>query len=175
MWQHPQCVLSSATECPSYRLFTTHAPLHSLPAFPKFYFHLVQQLGRLVTRAIARTPSTCRLPSIISCRLISGVAQLRKLMSASMPPAIISAIWPAFEKGKASGDLLFFPLQVHTHKDLGIDVGPTQHFSPRPHRSARIGGNDSFCCVLLLVRDQAMSGIATQTRSPDPALQGRLC
>ncbi|KAH9061312.1 HIT-like domain-containing protein [Lactarius vividus] len=34
---------------------------------------------------------------------------------------IVSAIRPAFEKGKASGDLLFFPSQVHTHKDLGID------------------------------------------------------
>ncbi|KAH9002052.1 ATP adenylyltransferase-domain-containing protein [Lactarius hatsudake] len=37
------------------------------------------------------------------------------------PPAIVSAIRPAFEKGKASGDLLFFPSEVHTHKDLGID------------------------------------------------------
>ncbi|KAH9176350.1 hypothetical protein EDB89DRAFT_2126767 [Lactarius sanguifluus] len=34
---------------------------------------------------------------------------------------IVSAIRPAFEKGKASGDLLFFPSEVHTHKDLGID------------------------------------------------------
>jgi len=41
----------------------------------------------------------------------------------STPSAIISAIRPAFDKGKASGDLLFFPSQVHTHedKDLGID------------------------------------------------------
>ncbi|KAI9463602.1 ATP adenylyltransferase-domain-containing protein [Lactarius psammicola] len=37
------------------------------------------------------------------------------------PPAIVSAIRPAFEKGKASGDLLFFPSEVHTHRDLGID------------------------------------------------------
>lgn len=52
-------------------------------------------------------------------------------MSASMlstPSAIISAIRPAFDKGKVSGDLLFFPSQVHTHedKDLAIDVGQTQ-------------------------------------------------
>jgi ATP adenylyltransferase len=41
----------------------------------------------------------------------------------STPSAIISAIRPAFDKGKASGDLLFFPSQVHTHedKDLAID------------------------------------------------------
>ena len=43
-------------------------------------------------------------------------------MSFVTPPAIVSAIRPAFEKGKASGDLLFFPSEVHTHKDLGIDV-----------------------------------------------------
>ncbi|KAH9083482.1 ATP adenylyltransferase-domain-containing protein [Lactarius deliciosus] len=42
-------------------------------------------------------------------------------MAATSPPAIVSAIRPAFEKGKASGDLLFFPSEVHTHKDLGID------------------------------------------------------
>jgi len=42
-------------------------------------------------------------------------------MSFVTPPAIVSAIRPAFEKGKASGDLLFFPSEVHTHKDLGID------------------------------------------------------
>ena len=43
----------------------------------------------------------------------------------STPSAIISAIRPAFDKGKVSGDLLFFPSQVHTHKDkdLAIDVG----------------------------------------------------
>ncbi|KAH8990532.1 HIT-like domain-containing protein [Lactarius akahatsu] len=41
--------------------------------------------------------------------------------AATSPPAIVSAIRPAFEKGKASGDLLFFPSEVHTHKDLGID------------------------------------------------------
>lgn len=39
------------------------------------------------------------------------------------PSAIISLIRPAFEKGRASGDLLFFPSEVHTHRDLGIDVG----------------------------------------------------
>ena len=43
-------------------------------------------------------------------------------MSFATPPAIVSAIRPAFEKGKASGDLLFFSSDVHTHKDLGIDV-----------------------------------------------------
>jgi hypothetical protein len=45
----------------------------------------------------------------------------------STPSAIISAIRPAFDKGKASGDLLFFPSQVHTHqdKDLAIDVRQT--------------------------------------------------
>ncbi|KAH9979160.1 hypothetical protein BJV74DRAFT_780499 [Russula compacta] len=42
-------------------------------------------------------------------------------MSASTPSAIISAIRPAFDKGKQSGDVLFFPSQVHTHKELGID------------------------------------------------------
>ncbi len=46
----------------------------------------------------------------------------------STASAIISATRPAFDKGKASGDLLFFPSQVHTHndKDLAIDVGQTQ-------------------------------------------------
>jgi hypothetical protein len=46
----------------------------------------------------------------------------------STPFAIISAIRPAYDKGEASGDLLFFPSQVHTHKDkdLAIDVGQTQ-------------------------------------------------
>lgn len=42
-------------------------------------------------------------------------------MSFATPPAIVSAIRPAFEKGKASGDLLFFPSEVHTQRDLGID------------------------------------------------------
>ncbi|KAH9047834.1 HIT-like domain-containing protein [Lactarius hengduanensis] len=42
-------------------------------------------------------------------------------MSSATATAIVSAIRPAFEKGKASGDLLFFPSEVHTHKDLGID------------------------------------------------------
>ena len=55
---------------------------------------------------------------------ISGVAGLwYKTMSFATAPAIVSAIRPAFEKGKASGDLLFFPSEVHTHSDLGIDVG----------------------------------------------------
>ncbi|KAI0062878.1 ATP adenylyltransferase [Artomyces pyxidatus] len=34
---------------------------------------------------------------------------------------IISAIPDAFERGKASGDLLFFPSEIHTHSDGGID------------------------------------------------------
>jgi len=42
-------------------------------------------------------------------------------MSFATPPAIVSAIRPVFEKGKASGDLLFFPSEVHTYRDLGID------------------------------------------------------
>jgi len=42
-------------------------------------------------------------------------------MSASTPSAIISAIRPVFDKGKESGDLLFFPSQIHAHKDLAID------------------------------------------------------
>jgi len=74
-----------------------------------------------------------------------GCRTIGKFLSASTPSAIISAIRPAFEKGKASGDLLFFPSQVHVHKDLGVDVGSTQHFPPRPHISARISDNDSFC------------------------------
>ena len=87
-------------------------------------------------------------------------------MSASTPSAIISALRPAFEKGKESGDLLFFPSQVHTHQDLGIDVGhigsPTSP-SPDP-RSTRI----TF--VLSLVRDQVMPCVAAETRPPDPTL-----
>jgi len=64
-------------------------------------------------------------------------------MSASTPHAIISAIRPAFEKGKESGDLLFFPSEVYKHNDLGIDFEirlcpallhkpelPTPHFEP---------------------------------------------
>jgi len=64
-------------------------------------------------------------------------------MVASTPPAIISAIRPAFEKGKESGDLLFFPSEVYKHNDLGIDFEirlcpallhkpelPTPHFEP---------------------------------------------
>ena len=90
------------------------------------------------------SPSTCRLSSIISRRLISSVIVSQKLMSASTPSAIISAIRPAFEKGKASGDLLFFPSQIHTHKDLSIDVRSIQP-SSLPHRSTCISGNDSFC------------------------------
>lgn len=59
------------------------------------------------------------------------------------PPTIVSAVRPAFERGKASGDLLFFPSEVHTHRDLGIDFEirlcpallekpalPTPHFEP---------------------------------------------
>ncbi|KAF8274482.1 hypothetical protein EI94DRAFT_687821 [Lactarius quietus] len=42
-------------------------------------------------------------------------------MSFATPPAIVSAVRPAFDKGKASGDLLFFPSEVRTHRDLGID------------------------------------------------------
>ena len=94
---------------------------------------------------ITRTPSTCRPSSIISHRPISGVAPSRKFLSASTQSAVISTIRPAFEKGKASSGLLFFPSQVHIHKDLGVDVGSTQHFPPRPHRSARISDNDMFC------------------------------
>ena len=63
-------------------------------------------------------------------------------MSASTPSAIISAIRAAFHKGKESGDLLFFPSQIHTHKDLSIDVGQTHLFlitRPQTHSRARIG------------------------------------
>lgn len=70
-----------------------------------------------------------RPTTTISRRLISSVMASRKVMSASTPSAIISALRPAFEKGKESGDLLFFPSQVHTHQDLGIDVG---HLAPSP-------------------------------------------
>ncbi|KAI0305733.1 hypothetical protein B0F90DRAFT_1098460 [Multifurca ochricompacta] len=64
-------------------------------------------------------------------------------MSASTPSAIIAVIQSAFERGKASGDLLFFPSEVHIHRDLGIDFEirlcpallqkpalPTPHFEP---------------------------------------------
>ena len=50
-------------------------------------------------------------------------------MSASTPSAIISAIRPVFDRGKESGDLLFFPSQIHAHKDLAIDVRPTHLLS----------------------------------------------
>jgi hypothetical protein len=57
-------------------------------------------------------------------------------MSAALTPsAIISAIRPAFEKGKESGDLLFFPSQAHTHKDLGIDVGQRRNSTLDPYAS----------------------------------------
>jgi hypothetical protein len=70
-------------------------------------------------------PPTSSLRSTISRCLISSASALWKAMSASTPSAIISAIRPAFDKGKESGDLLFFPSQIHTHKDLAIDVGST--------------------------------------------------
>jgi hypothetical protein len=67
-------------------------------------------------------------------------------MSASTPSAIVSAIRPAFDKGKESGDLLFFPSQIHTHKDLAIDVGPNAPHFPSPITStqtrARINNHD---------------------------------
>ena len=79
-------------------------------------------------------PSPAPVWSVYSRRLVSGVvaSRSRKIMSASTPSTIISTIWSAFEKGKASGDLLFFPPQIHTH-DLysGIDVGSKQ-LSPLP-------------------------------------------
>ncbi|KAI9450350.1 hypothetical protein F5148DRAFT_1301205 [Russula earlei] len=71
-------------------------------------------------------------------------------MSASTPSTIISAIRPAFEKGKESGDLRFFPSQVFTHNDLGIDFEirlcpallqkpdlPTPHFADREGENLR--------------------------------------
>jgi hypothetical protein len=57
-------------------------------------------------------------------------------MSASTPSAIISAIRPAFDKGKESGDLLFCPSQIHTHKDLAIDVRQT-HLLPHIQTETR--------------------------------------
>jgi hypothetical protein len=51
-------------------------------------------------------------------------------MSASMPFVIISTIWRTFEKGKASSNLLFFPSQVHRHKDSGINM--VQHNTSPP-------------------------------------------
>jgi hypothetical protein len=72
-----------------------------------------------------------RPPPTISPRLISRAAALRKAMSASTPSTIISLIRPAFDKGRASGDLLFFPSEVHIHGDLGIDVGQLQRMTGR--------------------------------------------
>ncbi|KAI0266844.1 ATP adenylyltransferase-domain-containing protein [Gloeopeniophorella convolvens] len=64
-------------------------------------------------------------------------------MSTSTPSAIIAAVAPTFARGKASGDVLFFPSEVHTHHDAGIDFEirlcpallhkpalPTPHFVP---------------------------------------------
>jgi hypothetical protein len=44
-------------------------------------------------------------------------------MPISTPSTIISLIGPTFDRGRASGDLLFFPSEAHIHRDLGIDVG----------------------------------------------------
>ena len=82
-------------------------------------------------------------------------------MSFATPPAIVSAIRPAFEKGKASGDLLFFPSEVHTYKDLGIDVRKATILLLRlvlttPSR---------------LVRDKIVSGVIAKAPLADSALQ----
>ncbi|KAI0051872.1 HIT-like protein [Auriscalpium vulgare] len=58
---------------------------------------------------------------------------------------IITSVPAAFEKGKASGDLLFFPSEVHTYAEAGIDFQirlcpallhkptlPTPHFTEQP-------------------------------------------
>lgn len=81
-------------------------------------------------------------------------------MSFVTPPAIVSAIRPAFEKGKASGDLLFFPSEVHTYKDLGIDVRKSNHstFTTNPYLSR-------------LVRDKIVSGVIAKAFLADSALQ----
>jgi len=62
---------------------------------------------------------SCRLSSIISRRLISGVATVAEI-HVYFDAVCHHLDHPAcLEKGKASGDLLFFPSQVHPHKDLG--------------------------------------------------------
>jgi len=110
-------------------------------------------------------PRRCRPPTI-SRRWIWGIAGLRnKTMSSATattsPPAIVSAIRPAFEKGKASGDLLFFPSEVHTHRDLGIDVGKKNHstFITAPY-------------LQRLVRDKTVSGAFTKAYLAYPAIRG---
>ena len=113
--------------------------------------------------------------STISRRLISSLSTSRKVMSASTlstPSAIISAIRPAFDKGIASGDLLFFPSQVHTHKDkeLAIDVSQTRK---NPRLSLSLSWNASVTNEppsFSAVRDQAMPSAAAETRHADPAL-----
>jgi len=80
----------------------------------------------------------------------------------SPPSTIVSAIRPAFEKGKASGDLLFFPSEVHTHKDLGIDVGLFSFPFPRYYSS-----NDITSTV---VRDKIVSGALEETHVADATL-----
>lgn len=36
--------------------------------------------------------------------------------------AIVSSAYEKFEKAKAEGDLLFFPSEVSTHQDSGVEV-----------------------------------------------------
>lgn len=41
--------------------------------------------------------------------------------------AIVSSAYEKFEKAKAEGDLLFFPSEVSTHQDSGVEVRPSPH------------------------------------------------
>jgi hypothetical protein len=97
-------------------------------------------------------------------------------MPASTPSTIISLIRPTFDRGRASGDLLFFPSEVHTHRDLGIDVG---YFNRREIMTMTMSDGTtltlffsnatvtktvvrSFRALRVVVRDQVMPGVAAQ-------------
>ena len=46
---------------------------------------------------------------------------------------IVAKLPEAFERARASGDLLFFPSTVHTHSEAGVDVSA-------PFRSFLVAG-----------------------------------
>lgn len=43
-----------------------------------------------------------------------------------VPSEVISKLPESFEKGLASGDLLFFPSTVYKHEDYGVQVQTTR-------------------------------------------------
>lgn len=64
-------------------------------------------------------PSRPRHLVPISLAFDSGV---RRMSNYSKHKEIVTAVYDKFEKAKASGDLLFFPSEVSTHRDSGVEA-----------------------------------------------------